>query len=244
MDHGGMDHGGHGGHMPDSSHSMPCKMSMLWNTDPMGVCLVFPSLQITGQASLVGYLLFIAGISILCEYLRLILASFDRQLRSQLRGGAFNPPSASTSAASGTGTSPRLGMGLGVGTPGGRRVTGFGDGSDEALLAGRGRFWAVMRVLSVAASSLKDRRRVKLIRLGQFRRDDRLLPWSLQMRRSLGYVAHVALTFYIMLLVMSYNAQIISAILIGAFVGHLTFQRNFDLGVGATDEDGKGLACH
>ncbi|GAA5929049.1 hypothetical protein JCM1841_005619 [Sporobolomyces salmonicolor] len=215
MDHGGMDHGGHGGHMPDSSHSMPCKMSMLWNTDPMGVCLVFPSLQITGQASLVGYLLFIAGISILCEYLRLILASFDRQLRSQLRGGAFNPPSASTSAASGTGTSPRLGMGLGVGTPGGRRVTGFGDGSDEALLAGRGRFWAVM-----------------------------LLPWSLQMRRSLGYVAHVALTFYIMLLVMSYNAQIISAILIGAFVGHLTFQRNFDLGVGATDEDGKGLACH
>ncbi|GAA5860902.1 hypothetical protein JCM1840_002001 [Sporobolomyces johnsonii] len=215
MDHGGMDHGGHGGHMPDSPHSMPCKMSMLWNTDPMGACLVFPSLQITGQASLVGYLLFIAGISILCEYLRLTLASFDRQLRSQLRGGAFGPPSASTSAASGTGTSPRLGVGLGVGTPGGRRATGFGDGSDEALLTGRGRFWGIMR-----------------------------LPWSVQMRRSLGYVAHVALTFYIMLLVMSYNAQIIGAILIGAFVGHFTFQRNFDLGPGAGEEDGKGLACH
>lgn len=47
-----------------------------------------------------------------------------------------------------------------------------------------------------------------------------------------------------MLLVMSYNAQIISAIVFGAFLGHFIFQRNLDIGVGVDDTDGKGLQCH
>lgn len=81
MDHGGMDHGDagamackvrpvplHAPHLlPSSGHSarqgvdhtlmtrtFP-QMSMIWNTDPVGHCLVFPSLQIT-PGTVVPYL--------------------------------------------------------------------------------------------------------------------------------------------------------------------------------------------
>ncbi|BGP72981.1 copper transpport protein [Rhodotorula toruloides] len=215
MDHGGMDHGGHAGHgdMPsDSPHAMACKMSMLWNTDPVGHCLVFPSLQIT-QSSVVPYLAAIVLLSMLCEYLRLSLSSFDRALRSNLRGGAYPPPSRIDGA-----STPRLG------TPAGglRRTSALGlptDLSEEALLGGgahgsRARYWGVVR-----------------------------LPWTVQLRRSLHYVAHISLSFYIMLLVMSYNAQIIFSIILGAFLGHFIFQRSIDLGASGEDEP-KGLQCH
>ncbi|GAA5995979.1 copper transporter family protein [Rhodotorula paludigena] len=218
MDHGGMEHGGHSGHVPDDS-SIPCKMSMLWNTDPMGACLVFPSLQITSSGTLVFYLVAIILLSMLCEYLRLSLATFDRALRSKLRGG----PSSTSASASAAGLDRSR-----ASTPSGlRRASSFaapgvgggvGDGGEEALLgvgASRTRYWGVVR-----------------------------LPWFVQFRRSFGYALHVALTFYIMLLVMSYNAQIIGAIVLGAFLGHFIFQRNIDLGVGVGDDDGKGLQCH
>ncbi|GAA6033261.1 hypothetical protein JCM8097_003022 [Rhodosporidiobolus ruineniae] len=211
MDHG--DHGGHGGmdhDMPGmpTHPSMPCKMSMVWNGDPIGVCLVFPTFQITSHASLVFWLAMITLLSVFCEYLRLSLSSFDRALRSNLRGGALAPSSAPASGA-GRSSTP---VGL-------RRPSGFaaqGEGSEEALLGrgGASRYWGVVR-----------------------------LPWVIQLRRSLGYAAHVALTFYIMLLVMSYNMQIIGAIILGAFIGHFVFQRNIDLS--ADDgETGKGLQCH
>ncbi|EGU11057.1 Proteophosphoglycan ppg4 [Rhodotorula toruloides ATCC 204091] len=203
-----MDHGGHAGHgdMPsDSPHAMACKMSMLWNTDPVGHCLVFPSLQIT-QSSVVPYLAAIVLLSMLCEYLRLSLSSFDRALRSNLRGGAYPPPSRIDGA-----STPRLG------TPAGglRRTSALGlptDLSEEALLGGgahgsRARYWGVVR-----------------------------LPWTVQLRRSLHYVAHISLSFYIMLLVMSYNAQIIFSIILGAFLGHFIFQRSIDLGASGEDE--------
>ncbi|GAA5972555.1 hypothetical protein JCM11641_001897 [Rhodosporidiobolus odoratus] len=212
MDHGEMDHGEMGHDMPDyGSHHMPCKMAMVWNTDPVGHCLVFPSLQIGSQQTLVFWLLFVVGISILCEYLRLYLASFDRSLRSNLRGGA--------ASARGVSTPSR------AATPNGlRRPSGFAqaEGSEEALLGVTG-----------------DR-----IRGGRFSGVVRL-PFSMQLRRSIGYAVHVGLTFFIMLLVMSYNMQIIGAILLGAFLGHFIFQRHIDLGASLDDGDlGKGLQCH
>ncbi|GAA5869770.1 hypothetical protein JCM16303_001788 [Sporobolomyces ruberrimus] len=215
-----MDHGGH--HMPDHSPSkgLECTMNMVFNTNPVGVCLVFERLQIKSVGEILPYLLLVTFISILCEWLRLSLQSFDRQLRSQYRGGAFSqshsipshPSSSSASAATGQ-TTPRVGLGLN--TPGGRRVGMSTDGTEETLIARGGRTFGTVR-----------------------------LPWSIQTRRSLFYVLHVATTFYIMLLVMSYNLQIIASILIGAFVGHFTFQRNFDLGGGTDDLDGKGINCH
>ncbi|GAA5848495.1 hypothetical protein JCM3766R1_005667 [Sporobolomyces carnicolor] len=221
-----MDHGGHDMPMPDiPHHGLACSMNMVFNSNPVGVCLVFESLQIRSVAQVVPYLVLVTFISILCEWVRLSLQSFDRQLRSQYRGGAFQPNSSitgapSSSAAPGLGavTTPRGGVGLGLNTPGGRRVGMATDGTEETLFArggGPSRTFGTVR-----------------------------LPWSLQIRRSLYYVVHVALTFYIMLLVMSYNLQIIVSILFGAFVGHFTFQRNFDLGGGGDELDGKGINCH
>ncbi|GAA5984950.1 hypothetical protein JCM5350_000074 [Sporobolomyces pararoseus] len=222
-----MDHGGHHMPMPDMpQHGLPCSMNMVFNTNPIGVCLVFESLQIKSVGEVVPYLLLVAMISIFCEWIRLSIQSFDRQLRSQFRGGAFQPsqilsippPSSSSSSSCSNGTGNTSRVGLGLNTPGGRRVGMSTDGTEETLinLRGAGRTFGTVR-----------------------------LPWSIQTRRSLFYVIHIALTFYIMLLVMSYNLQIIASILIGAFVGHFTFQRSFDLGGGGGDDmDGKGINCH
>lgn len=82
-------------------------------------------------------------LSMLCEYLRLSLSSFDRALRSNLRGGAYPPPARIDGA-----STPRLG------TPAGgmRRASALGlptDSSEEALLGGgahgsRARYWGVV----------------------------------------------------------------------------------------------------
>lgn len=181
-----MDHSMPG--MPDHSpSSLPCKvrpphlpslplahplahaqMSMLWNTSPTGICLVFPSLQITASPfSLLFYLAFITLLALSCEYLRLALASFDRQLRSELRGG-LGPVSNGAAGVGGRPSTPIGGM---------RRPSALhlDAGADEALLGARGsvagiggaqgRYWGVVR-----------------------------LPFFLQVRRSLGYALHVALT--------------------------------------------------
>ncbi|GAA5864395.1 hypothetical protein JCM3774_002777 [Rhodotorula dairenensis] len=224
MDHGGMDHGrhaDHGGGGGGSMEPMACKMSMIWNTDPVGHCLVFPSLQIT-RSTVVLYLAAIVFLGIAAEYLRLSLTTFDRNLRSNLRGGGSNALGA---AAAGGASTPVLGAGSGGGvsranTPAAlRRPSGFGatDNGDEALLGGNksGRYWGVVR-----------------------------LPWILQLRRSAGYTLMVALGYYLHLLVMSYNAQIISAVLLGIFLGHFIFQRHVDLSAGEGFDEGKGLQCH
>ncbi|GAA5892299.1 hypothetical protein JCM6882_003633 [Rhodosporidiobolus microsporus] len=217
MDHGGMDHGGHDMPMPGhGDHSMACKMNMVWNTDPVGVCLVFPSLQIKSQATVLFWLIGLVLLSMGCEYLRLSLLTFDRNLRSTLRGGGAAVLSSASRDGATTPTRSTTPSGL-------RRPSGFRDdsSSEEALLgvgatrgAGGSRYWGIVR-----------------------------LPWFVQCRRSLGYAAHVALTFYIMLLVMTYNAQVIGAIILGAFLGHFIFQRNIDLGA-VDDAETKGLQCH
>ncbi|GAA6018801.1 hypothetical protein JCM8202_002239 [Rhodotorula sphaerocarpa] len=207
MDHGGMDHGGAG--------AMACKMSMIWNTDPVGHCLVFPSLQITA-GTVVPYLTAIILLAVAAEYLRLSLSTFDRNLRSNLRGGG----SAALSAAT-----PSLNVNAALSRPGTpvppRRPSGFGatdDGGEALLGAGgtrAGRYWGFVR-----------------------------LPWVIQLRRSFGYTSLVALGYYLHLLVMSYNAQIIAAVLFGIFLGHFIFHRHIDLSGGEGPDEGKGLQCH
>ncbi|POY76268.1 hypothetical protein BMF94_0463 [Rhodotorula taiwanensis] len=219
MDHGGMDHGGHtnhGGGHGGMSEPMACKMSMIWNTDPVGHCLVFPLLQIT-RSTIVLYLTAIVLLAIAAEYLRLSLSTFDRNLRSNLRGGGSATLSSSTPALGVPGPSSSR-----PNTPGNlRRPSGFGatdQGGEEALLGGgpKGtRYWGFVR-----------------------------LPWVIQLRRSVGYTALVALGYYLHLLVMSYNAQIIAAVLFGIFLGHFIFQRHIDLSAGEGADEGKGLQCH
>jgi len=64
-------------------------------------------------------------------------------------------------------------------------------------------------------------------------------PPGAQFVRSLLYVFNVALSFVLMLIVMSYNYYLISAVLFGAFVGHQLLHRDLELG-----ESDRGMACH
>ncbi|BGP57521.1 copper transpport protein [Rhodotorula sphaerocarpa] len=177
MDHGGMDHGGAG--------AMACKIT---------------------AGTVVPYLTAIILLAVAAEYLRLSLSTFDRNLRSNLRGGG----SAALSAAT-----PSLNVNAALSRPGTpvppRRPSGFGatdDGGEALLGAGgtrAGRYWGFV---------------------------------------SFGYTSLVALGYYLHLLVMSYNAQIIAAVLFGIFLGHFIFHRHIDLSGGEGPDEGKGLQCH
>lgn len=185
---------------------------MLWNTDPTGICLVFPSLQITSTSSLIFYLLFLIALSILFEYTRLATLSADRALRSTLRRQTFPlapsslPPRHPSPSPSSLRPSP---------------ISPTYPADHESLLgpaaslgAGAGKRWGSVR-----------------------------LPVGLQARRSAFYVANMALSFYLMLVVMSYNAWLIGAMLVGAGVGHFVFTREFDLDSVGVEEEGKAI-CH
>ncbi|KAK4055041.1 copper transpport protein [Microbotryomycetes sp. JL221] len=135
---------------------MMCKMNMVWNTDPRGICLVFPSLQI-GQTStsVWAWLIALSFLAISYEYTRLYALQLDRQLKSTLRGGGANhllissrspaaglpPPNGSASFSAGSG----IASGLNTPAVGGRRS--IVDGSDESLL-GRARTFGVVLVES------------------------------------------------------------------------------------------------
>lgn len=97
MDHGGMDHGGHGGMdhggmnhggMKHGSDSSMCAMSMIWNTDPTNVCIVFPWWRITSsRSSLYSSLFLLVLIGVGYEWLRLQLRRLDRKLLASQAAG-------------------------------------------------------------------------------------------------------------------------------------------------------------
>lgn len=79
-----------------------------------------------------------------------------------------------------------------------------------------------------------------------------IIPRSHQMLRSVGYATSVSLSFFLMLLFMTYNAWVIGAVVVGAAFGHYLFQRpgaaddqvdesNLDMD---DDDDFRGMACH
>lgn len=188
-------------------------MNMLWNTDPIGICLVFPSLQITSTLSLWFYLIVLVLLGMLYEYTRLAALASDRALRLSLRRQQYPPPPSSSASHLPSGSiSPR-------GPPGNGslRPSPINTAHDaESLLGGPGggRRWGSVR-----------------------------LPFGLQAKRSLWYTLNLALSFYLMLLVMSYNSYIVAAMLVGGGVGHFVFTRQFDLEGAALEEDGK-MMCH
>jgi len=179
---------------------------MLWNTDPTGICLVFPSLQITGTSSLVFYLLFLVALSVLFEYTRLAALASDRALRADLRRQTYplaaQPAARAPSPAGSLRPSP---------------ISPTYASDQESLLgpaAAGGKRWGAVR-----------------------------LPCELQAKRSAWYSANMALSFYLMLVVMSYNAWLIGAMLFGAGFGHFVFTRQFDLDSVGVEDEGKAI-CH
>lgn len=75
-----MDHGG---------HDMParCAMHMLWNTQIIDTCVVFPAWHIRSHVGFVLSFVAIAGLSILYEYLRLFQRDVDARIKERVGKG-------------------------------------------------------------------------------------------------------------------------------------------------------------
>ncbi|CAO1621263.1 unnamed protein product [Sympodiomycopsis kandeliae] len=72
------------------------------------------------------------------------------------------------------------------------------------------------------------------------------LPRTSQLLRSSGYALSVTLSFFLMLLFMTYNSYVISAVVLGAAIGHYLFQRpesNIEEEQEEEEED-RGMSCH
>ncbi|KAK1222045.1 copper transpport protein [Marasmius sp. AFHP31] len=184
-----MAHEGHGGH---GGHEMPmepkCSMNMLWNTQIIDTCIVFPSWHIGSTSSFVFSCFVIVALGIFYEYLRVLQKSFDARLASTLSKGKNRDRSRSR------GNSP-------------------GHGAEEqGLLTGRSPVGPRVAVPPVSRAI-----------------------------RAILYGATVFLSFFLMLVFMTYNAYLILAVVLGAAIGHYIF--------GATlspdgSDGGKGMACH
>ncbi|KAI9067282.1 Ctr-domain-containing protein [Trametes sanguinea] len=71
------------------------------------------------------------------------------------------------------------------------------------------------------------------------------LPFSARVSRAVLYGASVFLSFFLMLVFMTYNAYLILATVVGAALGHYIFSSHMDVdAVLASGVDGKGMACH
>ncbi|KAI8994001.1 Ctr copper transporter [Trametes punicea] len=71
------------------------------------------------------------------------------------------------------------------------------------------------------------------------------LPFSARLSRAVLYGASVFLSFFLMLIFMTYNAYLILATVVGAALGHYIFGSHMDVdAVLAGGVDSKGMACH
>ncbi|KAG6378196.1 Ctr copper transporter [Boletus reticuloceps] len=96
-----MYHGG-GGH---EGHDMPamCSMHMLWNTQIIDTCIVFPSWHVHTHAQFVLSFAAIVLLSVLFEYLRLFQRDVDARIKERVNRGKR----AASPAASGRNTPER-----------------------------------------------------------------------------------------------------------------------------------------
>ncbi|KAI7964780.1 hypothetical protein MJO29_002878 [Puccinia striiformis f. sp. tritici] len=182
---------------PQGMHMNHCSMNMVFNSEPIGTCIVFRQFYVSGTMALLFYLSLLFVIAIGYEYLRLASSRYERMIQVKLSGGVSKRASNLTSP---------------------RRVS-----SNENLIDN-----------STPNNSDGHNISPKLVGWGQIS-----VPRSVQLTRSLFYVSNVALSFFLMLVVMTYNLQIILAVLIGAFVGHFIFHREITFG-----QPDKGMACH
>ncbi|WVR03460.1 hypothetical protein IAU60_000451 [Kwoniella sp. DSM 27419] len=69
---------------------------------------------------------------------------------------------------------------------------------------------------------------------------------SLQTRLARGalYAISVSISFWLMLVAMTYNTYLFASIVIGAFLGHVLYEGDMDVGTVLSGGGGKGLACH
>ncbi|TBU33932.1 Ctr copper transporter [Dichomitus squalens] len=71
------------------------------------------------------------------------------------------------------------------------------------------------------------------------------LPFTARVTRASLYGVQVFLSFFLMLIFMTYNAYLILATVIGAALGHFIFSTHIDIdAVLSGGGDSKGMACH
>jgi len=169
-------------------------MNMVFNSQPIGTCIVFRQFYVSGTMALLFYLTLLFIVAVGYEYLRLASNRFERMLQVKLSGSVAKRPLSPP---------PRVSSNENL-------IDNLAAGPDATLV------------------------NPKLASWGQI-----CVPRSIQLTRSLFYVSNVALSFFLMLVVMTYNAQIILAVLAGAFVGHFVFHREISFG-----QPDKGMACH
>jgi len=62
--------------------------------------------------------------------------------------------------------------------------------------------------------------------------------------RALLYGASVCLSFFLMLVFMTYNAYLVFSVVLGAAIGHYIFGSTMNVDAVLSNSDGKGMACH
>lgn len=174
--HGGMTHPG--GMEHGSSHP-PCTMSMLWNTDTRGMCIVHPAWHVQSEKQFVASLLVVFALAAGFEILKLSLRHMEVAI-------------VHTEAAQGL------------------RLRRDDDPARSRLLPRR-----VMPLTSQDALEGDNKRPALLARLPAALHT----PARLRLVRSGLYAIQVALSCFLMLIMMTYNAWLLGAIVAGAAVG-------------------------
>ncbi|KAK1926222.1 Ctr copper transporter family-domain-containing protein [Papiliotrema laurentii] len=67
---------------------------------------------------------------------------------------------------------------------------------------------------------------------------------GLRVTRGALYALSVAISFWLMLVAMTYNTYLFLSIVIGAFIGHVMYEGDIDVGSMVNPSASKGLACH
>ncbi|KAF4598037.1 Copper transport protein [Pleurotus pulmonarius] len=192
-----MNHGDHGGH--DMPMEPMCTMHMLWNTQIIDTCIIFPSWHIRSKAAFVFSFLIIVALGVFYEYLRAFSRNVDLRIAASLaRGGKGKNRIVLGGSRSGSG-----------------RSTPEEDSDEAGLLSGR-----TLRPVATGAP----------------------VPLTLRILRAVLYGATVFLSFFLMLVFMTYNAYLVLAVVGGAAIGHFVFNSHIDLD--AVSANGKGMACH
>ncbi|KAK2461080.1 hypothetical protein APHAL10511_006927 [Amanita phalloides] len=174
-------------------------MHMLWNTEILNTCIIFPSWHITSYPSFVLSFIAIVLLGVLYEYLRIVQRRVDVHIaqvicyRTRDKGRARSPIRSGSSSPSGA-------------------------GEDRQLLMGRQLFKPSSIGLPV--------------------------PLAYRLLRALIYGSTIFLSFFLMLVFMTYNAYLIFAVVLGAAMGHFKFQGTMNTDTILADHDGKGMACH
>jgi len=170
-----------------------CKLHMLWNTQVIDTCVVFPGWHIRSTSSFIFSFMIIVGLGILYEYLRVFQKKYDYHLALALNSKAKGKLRISS----------------------GRNTPELSEQEQPTLLG---------RSLRSTATETP-------------------VPPISRVIRALLYGACVFLSFFLMLVFMTYNAYLIIAVVLGAAIGHYVFGSTIDVDA-LVAADGKGMSCH